>query len=354
MAITEQAVKDALKGVQDPDLHKDLVDLGMIKDIKVDGGKLELTVELTTPACPLKDQIGESVKAALKKNLGVTDIKLNWTANTSATNLTQSDLIPGVRNIVLVGAGKGGVGKSTVAANLANALAQHGAEVGLLDADIYGPSVPTMFGIHEQPVATEDQRIIPHVKYGLKLMSMGFLLQEGQAVVWRGPMLDSALRQFLGQVEWGALDYLVVDLPPGTGDVQLSLSRMLPSAQAVIVTTPQDVALADVKRAIGMFNTVHIHVLGVVENMSYHVCTNCGRRAELFGKGAGKRCAEKYGIAYFGEIPLNEEVVRSGDGGKPLLISHPDDPASVALREMASRVAQQIAIHANKAQPATA
>ncbi|MCC6572207.1 MAG: Mrp/NBP35 family ATP-binding protein [Planctomycetes bacterium] len=354
MAFTEQAVKDALKGVQDPDLHKDLVDLGMIKNIKIDGGKIELTVELTTPACPLKDQIGNEVTAAIKKNLNPGEIKLNWSANTSATNLTQSDLIPGIKNIILVGAGKGGVGKSTVAANLANALAQHGAEVGLLDADIYGPSVPTMFGIHEQPVATEDQRIIPHVKYGLKLMSMGFLLQEGQAVVWRGPMLDSALRQFLGQVEWGALDYLVVDLPPGTGDVQLSLSRMVPSAQAVIVTTPQDVALADVKRAIGMFNTVHIHVLGVVENMSYHVCGKCGHKAEIFGKGAGKRCAEKYGISYFGEIPLTEEVVRSGDSGKPILISHPNDPASVALREMASRVAQQIAIHANKAQPATA
>ncbi|MBP9892981.1 MAG: Mrp/NBP35 family ATP-binding protein [Planctomycetes bacterium] len=354
MAITREAILAALKGVQDPDLHKDLVDLGMIKEPKADGANIELTVELTTPACPLKDQIGNEITAALKSKLNAANVKLNWTSNTSATNVTAKDLIPGVRNVIMVAAGKGGVGKSTVAANLANALAQHGAEVGLLDADIYGPSMPTMFGIHEQPIATEDQRIIPHVKFGVKVMSMGFLLAEGQAVVWRGPMLDSAIRQFLGQVEWGNLDYLVVDMPPGTGDVQLSLTRMVPTAQAVIVTTPQDVALADVKRAIGMFNTVKINVLGVVENMSGFVCSHCGKKSEIFGHGAGKRCADKYGITYFGEIPLTEEVVKSGDNGKPILVSHPQDPASLALKDMAMRVAQQVAITANKGHPVTA
>ncbi len=354
MGFTNEQVFSALKGVQDPDLHKDLVDLGMIKNVKSQGSVIELTVELTTPACPLKDQIGGEVTAALKNRLKATEVKLNWTSNTAATNLTAKDLIPGVRNVIMVAAGKGGVGKSTVAANLANALAQHGAEVGLLDADIYGPSMPTMFGIHEQPIATEDQRIIPHVKFGLKLMSMGFLLAEGQAVVWRGPMLDSAIKQFLGQVEWGNLDYLIVDMPPGTGDVQLSLTRMVPTAQAVIVTTPQDVALADVKRAIGMFNTVKINVLGVVENMSGFICSHCGKPTDIFGKGAGKRCAEKYGIAYFGEIPLTEAVVASGDNGKPILVSNPTDPASIALKEFAMRVAQQVAIHANKSQPVTA
>lgn len=354
MAFSKQEILAALKGVQDPDLHKDLVDLGMIKDVKSEGTGIELTVELTTPACPLKDQIGADIRQTLTRRLGAGEVKLNWSSNTAATNLTAQDLVPGIKNVIMVAAGKGGVGKSTVAANLANALAQHGAEVGLLDADIYGPSVPTMFGIHEQPVATEEQRIIPHVKFGLKLMSMGFLLAEGQAVVWRGPMLDSAIRQFLGQVDWGNLDYLIVDMPPGTGDVQLSLTRMVPTAQAVIVTTPQDVALADVKRAIGMFHTVKVNVLGVVENMSGFICSHCGQRTDIFGKGAGRRCAEKYGIAYFGEIPLTEAVVASGDSGKPILVSHPADPASLALKEFAMRVAQQVAIHANRNQPVTA
>ncbi|MCB9893651.1 MAG: Mrp/NBP35 family ATP-binding protein [Planctomycetes bacterium] len=352
MSWTEDDIKAALKGVQDPDLKQDLVELGMIKAIKSEGQTVELTVQLTTPACPLKDQISGEVKAALKK-LGASDVKVNFSADTSRMQ-TASDLIPGVRNVVFVASGKGGVGKSTVAANLAIALAESGAAVGLLDGDIYGPSMPTMFGVHHQPTATDDKRIIPHEKFGLKIMSMGFLLEEGQPVIWRGPMLDSALRQFLGQVEWGELDYLVVDLPPGTGDVQLSLSRMVPQGVSVIVTTPQDVALADVQRAIGMFGTVNIQVLGVIENMSGFVCGHCGEKTDIFGKGAGKRAAEKYGITFFGGIPLTEKVVEAGDGGTPVLKAEPQDPASRALREVSHKVAQQIAIHAAAAQPATA
>jgi ATP-binding protein involved in chromosome partitioning len=352
MSHTEADIKAALKGVQDPDLKQDLVDLGMIRDIKVAGDKVELTVQLTTPACPLKDQISGDVKSALKQRLNLTTT-VNFGADTTRVQ-TASELIPGVRNVVFVASGKGGVGKSTVAGNLALALADTGAAVGLLDADIYGPSTPTMFDLHTQPTATDDKRIIPHQKMGLKLMSMGFLLEEGQPVIWRGPMLDSALRQFLGQVDWGDLDYLVVDLPPGTGDVQMSLSRMVPQAMAVIVTTPQDVALADVQRAIGMFSTVQIKVIGVVENMSGFVCGHCGERTDIFGSGAGQRAAKKYQVTMFGEIPLTERVVASGDSGVPIVKSHPDDPAAIALKDVSYKVAQQISIRAASGQPATA
>ena len=353
MAWTEDDIKLALKGVQDPDLKRDLVELGMIKEVSVDGDAVSLTVQLTTPACPLKDQISSEVKTALLENLGAKAVKVNFSADTSRMQ-TASDLIPGVRNVIFVASGKGGVGKSTVAANMALALAETGASVGLLDADIYGPSMPTMFGIHHQPKATDDQRIIPHQKFGLKVMSMGFLLEEGQPVIWRGPMLDSALRQFLGQVEWGELDYLVCDLPPGTGDVQMSLARMVPQAVAVLVTTPQDVALADVQRAIGMFGTVNLQVLGVVENMSGFICGHCGEKTNLFGSGAGQRAAKRYETTFFGGVPLTEKVVHAGDNGEPILKSDPADPAATALREISLKVAQQIAIHAAAAQPATA
>jgi len=347
MPHTEADVKAALKGVQDPDLHKDLVDLGMIKDIRIDGANIELTVELTTPACPLKEKIAADVKGALTKRLGVSDVKINMTANTTRLQKTAVEMIPGVRNVVFVGSGKGGVGKSTVASNLAVAIAQTGAKVGLLDADIYGPSLPTMFGIRgEQPQARDDKTIVPLQRLGLKLMSMGFLLEEGQPVIWRGPMLDSALGQFLGQVEWGDLDYLLVDLPPGTGDVQMSLARMVPGAVAVVVTTPQDVALADVQRAIGMFGTVKVNVLGVVENMSSFVCGHCGKESKIFGQGAGDKAAKRYKINNLGSIPLTERVVASGDNGTPIVESHASDPAAIALKAVAQKVVQLIAVQA--------
>ncbi len=347
MSFTEAEIKAALKGVQDPDLHKDLVELGMVKDIRSQGKSIELTVELTTPACPLKEKIAGDVKAALTSRLNTTDIKINMTANTTRVQKTAVDLIPGVRNVILVASGKGGVGKSTVAANLAVALSQRGAKVGLLDADIYGPSVPTMFAIKgEQPSARDDKTIVPLQRLGLKLMSMGFLLEDGQPVIWRGPMLDSALNQFLGQVDWGDLDYLVVDMPPGTGDVQLSLARMIPGAVALIVTTPQDVALADVQRAIGMFQGVKVSVLGVIENMSSFLCGHCGKESRIFGAGAGEKAAKRYRIENFGTIPLTERVVVSGDTGAPIVHSHPGDAAAKALCTMADRVARAIAVKA--------
>jgi ATP-binding protein involved in chromosome partitioning len=354
MSWSEQDILGALKGVQDPDLKRDLVELGMIRDVRVEGTAVALTVQLTTPACPLKDQIGNEVKAALKQHLGAEPVTVTFGADTARTQPTASELIPGVRNVVLVASGKGGVGKSTVAANLALSLCEAGARVGLLDADIYGPSTPTMFDLHDQPRATDDKQIIPHEKFGLKLMSMGFLLQEGQPVIWRGPMLDSALRQFLGQVNWGELDYLICDLPPGTGDVQLSLSRMIPDALALIVTTPQDVALADVQRAIGMFAGVHLKVLGVVENMAGFLCGHCGERTDIFGSGAGKRAAAKYGVTFFGEVPLTAAVVESGDSGVPIVRAKPQDPAAAALKELSYRVAQQVAIQAAQGQEAQA
>ena len=354
MSYSAEEVKAALKGVQDPDLKRDLVELGMIGEVTCEGKSIELTVELTTPACPLKDKIGDDITAALKERLGAEAVSINWTANTQSQGPDASELIPGVKNIVLIASGKGGVGKSTISANVATVLAAHGAAVGLLDADVYGPSIPTMFDIHNQPQATEDQRILPHVKFGLKIMSMGFLLEAGQPVIWRGPMLDSAMQQFLGQVDWGELDYLIIDLPPGTGDVQLSLSRMTPGAEAVVVTTPQDVALADVERAIGMFKTVGLSTLGVVENMSGFICGHCGERTDIFGRGAGKKAAEKYGLTDLGSVPLTEKVVHSGDAGRPITVSDPDDPAAVALSAVAGAIAQRLAIRASEKEPAEA
>lgn len=346
MSITEEQVIAALKGVQDPDLKKDLTELGMIKDISVDGDSVSLTVELTTPACPLKDKIKADVESALSDKLEVSSITINMTADTSRLQKTADSMIPDVRNVILIASGKGGVGKSTVAANVALSLAKQGAKVGLLDADIYGPSMPTMFGLHGQPEATEEQEIIPHEKYGIKVMSMGFLLEEGQPVIWRGPMLDSALRQFLEQVRWGELDYLVIDMPPGTGDVQLSLARMVPEAVSIIVTTPQDVALADVKRAIQMFQQMKIKVLGVAENMSSFVCGECGHESKIFGEGAAIKAAERYHIENLGQIPLTEAVVKSGDSGEPLVESNPEDAAAKAFVKIAAAIAQQVAIEA--------
>ncbi|MHC4839506.1 MAG: Mrp/NBP35 family ATP-binding protein [Planctomycetota bacterium] len=347
MSFSEEQIIDALKGVQDPDLKKDLTELGMIKDISSDGDAITLTVELTTPACPLKDKIKADVEDALKKNLGAENITINMTADTSRLQKTAESMIPGVRNVVLIASGKGGVGKSTVAANVAISLSKLGARVGLLDADIYGPSLPTMFDIHTQPEATPDKEIIPHEKFGLKLMSMGFLLEDGQPVIWRGPMLDSALRQFLEQVRWGELDYLVVDMPPGTGDVQLSLARMAPEAVSIVVTTPQDVALADVKRAVQMFQQMNVKVLGVAENMSSFVCGECGHETRIFGEGAAAKAAVRYHIANLGQIPLTEAVVKSGDSGTPLVESTPDDAASLAFAKVAAGIAQQVAIEAS-------
>jgi ATP-binding protein involved in chromosome partitioning len=350
MAITEADVIHALKGVKDPDLGKDLTDLGMIKDIRVMPGKVSLTVELTTPACPLKDAIGADVKQAVTTRLaGISSCDITFTSSVRSSMPTGSALLPTVKNVILVGSGKGGVGKSTISSNLACALAQTGARVGIMDADVYGPSLPTLFGTKgERPEATEDQRIVPITKFGMKLMSMGMLLEEGQPVVWRGPMLDGAMKQFLGQVAWGDLDYLVIDLPPGTGDVQLSLSRMVPQAFAVIVTTPQDIALADVRRAFNMFKQVNIQPIGVVENMSGFVCGHCGERTDIFLSGGGKKAAMQFGVELLGEIPLTSDTAMMTDSGVPAVIQAPDGAFGKVMRAITGKIAQIVAVESSK------
>ena len=348
----ESDIIKALDGVQDPDLGKDLTELGMIKDVSVNGGIVSLTVELTTPACPLKDKIASDVRDAIVSKLdAITEVDINFTSSVKNSFPVGHDLLPGVRNILLIGSGKGGVGKSTIASSVALALAQSGAAVGLLDADIYGPSLPTIFGIKQPPETTQDQQIVPPTKFGIKLMSMGMLLEEGQPVVWRGPMLDAALKQFLGQVVWGELDYLVVDLPPGTGDVQLSLARMVPHATAVIVTTPQDIALADVKRAYNMFQQVNMNVAGVIENMSGFVCSHCGERTDIFLSGGGKQAANMFAVEFFGEVPLSEEVVRHTDSGTPALIEDGESTHSQVIKSITGKIAQWLAVESSKNPP---
>lgn len=345
---TPESVLEALKTVEDPELHKDIVTLGMVKDLAVDNGKVSLTVELTTPACPLKDKIRGDVEQALAP-LGVSGLALEFGAQVrgSKTGAGTTDLLPSVRNIVLVASGKGGVGKSTVATNLAVALRMHGAAVGLLDADIYGPSVPILMGVREEPgkVPVGDGfKLAPPVAHGLPVMSIGFFLEPDQAVIWRGPMLGKALQQLMSDVQWGELDYLVVDMPPGTGDVQITFSQQLKCSGAVLVATPQDVALADVVRARSMFDKVQIPIVGMVENMSGFVCDGCGKQHEIFSRGGARRAADTFGVPFLGEIPMVSAIRELGDKGVPILASEPDSPASRAFLDVAARLAGQLSI----------
>ena len=353
---TQDTVLAALKTVQDPELHKDIVTLGMVKDLAVADGKVSLTVELTTPACPLKDQIQADVEGALAP-LGVTEVAIEFGAQVrgSKAGAGTTDLLPSVKNIVLVASGKGGVGKSTVAANLAVALKKHGAGVGLLDADIYGPSVPILMGVDEEPgkVEVEDGfKLAPPVAHGVPVMSIGFFLERDQAVIWRGPMLGKALQQLMSDVEWGELDYLVVDMPPGTGDVQITFSQQLKCSGAVLVATPQDVALADVVRAKSMFDKVHIPIVGMVENMSYFVCDGCGKQHSIFSRGGAQRAADSFGVPFLGEIPIVSAIREYGDKGVPILAQEPDSPTGQAFLEVAARLAGQLSIASDAADKA--
>ncbi|MFB3068239.1 MAG: Mrp/NBP35 family ATP-binding protein, partial [Acidobacteriota bacterium] len=276
-------ILEALKSIKDPDLGRDIVSLGFVKDVKLCGGAAAVTIELTTPACPVKDQMREEAKQAILALDGIEEVNVEMTARVRPSSSERQGLLSGVKNIVPVASGKGGVGKSTVSANLAVALAQTGAQVGLMDADVYGPSIPTMMGISEKPVSGPNQQIMPITQYDLKIISMGFFLPQEKAVIWRGPMLDKMITQFLGGVQWGVLDYLIIDLPPGTGDIQLSLCQKVPLTGAVIVSTPQDVALNVAEKAISMFDQLNTPVLGIVENMSHYICSHCGHRDEVFG-----------------------------------------------------------------------
>ena len=341
--MTEQDVLKALAGVKDPDLGRDLVDLGMIKNIHVDGTVVGLTVELTTPACPLKEKIEGDVRAALTQRLpAMTSVAIEMTAQVRGQGMTGPIQIP-VKNIFAVGSGKGGVGKSTVAASIAYGLQSYGASVGLMDADVYGPSIPHMLGVNQRPV-THGNRIEPIEVNGLKVMSMGFLVPPEEAVVWRGPMLHGAVTQFLRDVEWGELDYLVIDLPPGTGDVVLTLSQIVPLAGGVIVCTPQDVALLDAVKALNMFKKLKIAPLGIVENMSHFDCPHCGARSEIFGHGGARKKADELGVPFLGEIPINLQMRINGDEGKLKDNLTEDSPSRQYLLNVCEQVAAQISI----------
>jgi ATP-binding protein involved in chromosome partitioning len=360
--MTQDKILEALSNVQEPDLGKDLVTLNMVKDIEINGNEVSFTVVLTTPACPMKDMIGNACINAVKLLVNKEAVvKVNFTSNTTSKRTDPKSVLPNVKNIIAVVSGKGGVGKSTVAANLALALSQGGAKVGLMDADIYGPSVPIMFGVRgERPMmmefeadvssakATETKKgmIAPIEKFGIKLMSIGLLVDEKSAVVWRGPMASSAIRQFVTDVYWGDLDYLVVDMPPGTGDIHLTLMQTVPVTGAIIVTTPQDVALADAKKGIAMFGQAQMNVpiIGLVENMSYFVPAELpDNKYYIFGKDGGKRLAEEYDLPFLGQIPLVQSIREGGDLGIPIMVS--DDMISKeAFGEFAKTAIRSIAM----------
>jgi ATP-binding protein involved in chromosome partitioning len=347
MSVSERDILAAMSKVMDPELHIDLVKAGMVKDIRVDGDKAKLKIELTTPACPMKGKIQADAEAALKQVAGLKTFDIEWgaqvrSAGGGVAGQQGQAILPQVKNVILVGAGKGGVGKSTVSVNLAAALAREGAKVGLLDADFYGPSVPLMTGITERPVSPDGKTLHPLEKHGLKVMSIGFLVEADQALIWRGPMLHGALMQLVRDVRWGELDYLVLDLPPGTGDVALSLSQSVKASGAVLVTTPQDVALADVVRAKQMFDKVHIPVLGIVENMSQFVCPHCSKATAIFNRGGGHKAAEMFNIPFLGEIPLDLKIRESGDAGVPVVLSAPDSPEAQAFMSMARNIAGRV------------
>lgn len=340
---TVAALEDALAQVQDPELHRPLMHLGMLKNLRVEGVTAKMRVILTTPACPLKDRIQSEIEAAVVGVVaGIESVELEWDADVSRTRgVIGRQEIPGVRNTIAVSAGKGGVGKTTVAVNLALALLRTGARVGLLDADIYGPNVPIMLGLTERPSAV-DGRMVPLEKSGLKVVSIGTLIDPDRPVVWRGPMLAGALKQFLFEVNWGELDYLVCDLPPGTGDVQLTLAQSIPLTGAVIVTTPQDVSLADVSRGIAMFQQLRVPILGIVENMSGFVCPHCGEITDIFSRGGGRQLAEDRKLPFLGEIPLDPVVRLGGGDGQPLVLARPESAPAAIFERVASALAGQI------------
>ena len=345
MGLEQAAVLDALKVVRDPDLNRDIVSLGFIKNLSILDGVVAFTIELTTPACPVKDQLRDQARAAVLQLPGVTavDVTLGARVREAVGGEGGRQPVEGVKNIIAVGAGKGGVGKTTLSVNLAVALAKSGGRVGLIDGDIYGPNVPIMLGMKSQ-LATDGQKIIPAEKYGLKVVSMGFLTEDDAPIIWRGPMLHSALQQFFREVRWLELDYLVIDMPPGTGDVALSLGQTVPVAGAVVVTTPQKVSLADSRRAVAMYKKLNIPTLGIIENMSYFVCPGCQKESDIFGTGGGEAMAAELGVPFLGRIPLYQPIREGGDSGVPLMIAEPESPAARAINTAAEQLAAQISI----------
>ena len=347
--LNEQLIFDSLRQIKDPDLHKDIVTLGFIKDLRVDGGEVSFRIVLTTPACPVKEQMQAAAEQYVGALSGVTAVRVTMDAEVpQGRGLGEKVTVPGVRNIVAVSSGKGGVGKSTVAVNIAVALAADGARVGLMDADVYGPNAPLMLGVSESKPEVAGNKLLPVKAHGISMMSMAILKPGDEPMIFRGPILHGLVRQFLQDVLWGELDYLIVDMPPGTGDVQLSLAQLVPVQGAVLVTTPQEVAVADVRRALRMFETVQVPVLGIVENMSYFVAPDTGTRYNIFGEGGGQKLADAYDVPFLGAIPMGLDVREGGDAGVPVVLSHPASPQAAAIRHVAEEVARQVSIEAMK------
>jgi ATP-binding protein involved in chromosome partitioning len=342
--VTVDQVLSSLKKVVDPELHKDIVSMGMVKDLEINDGKVAFTLQLTTPACPFNSEIEQDVRNTIS-NLGVTDLNLKVTARVmEGRAISLDELLPGVKNIIAVASGKGGVGKTTVSVNLALTLAKTGAKVGLLDADIYGPSVPLMLGLTETP-AVNNNKIQPAVSDGVKVISMGFFYEQSQqAGIYRGPIVSGIVKQFLTDVNWGDLDYLIIDLPPGTGDAPLTVAQTIPITGILIVTTPQEVAMNVAVKAIGMFNKLNVPIIGVIENMSYLQCPHCQQHMNIFGKGGGQRVSEKFNIPFVGEIPLHLQIMEGSDTGKPITLSDPSSIQANAFTNVAKTVAGRISV----------
>lgn len=346
VAPTREAILDALRTVEDPELHRDVVSLNMIQDLQINGGAVSLTLVLTTPACPVRSDFQEAVAQAVRAMPGVTSVNVQLGANVRASDARAGGPkpVPGVRNVLAVASNKGGVGKSTVSVNLAVALAQSGARVGLLDADITGPNIPTMMGFSAGFLAEAKQGLHAETRYGVKVASLGFLLPRGTPVVWRGPMIGSAVRQLLHDLPWGELDYLIIDLPPGTSDASMSMCQDAAIAGAVIVSTPQQVALEDAIKAVGMFEKLNVPVFGIVENMSYFICPHCGERTDIFGHGGVEQVADEIGLDVLGEIPLHSSIRAGGDAGVPVTVAEPDSPQARAFVRLAERVAAKLSV----------
>lgn len=343
MSINKEKILEALGTVQEPELHKDLVSLGMIRDVTIENDEVSFTVMLTTPACPLKHQIEKEAREAVTK-LGALKVNVKLDSDVPNDGKLRGLVSATVKNAIAVGSGKGGVGKSTVSVNLAVSLAKTGARVGLLDADIYGPNLPTMIGAPTMPPPT-NEKLQPAVSHGVKVFSMGYLVEPGKPLIWRGPMINSAIRQFITDVEWGELDYLIVDLPPGTGDAPLSLAQAMPLSGVVIVTLPQVVSLEDASRGLEMFNSLNVPILGVVENMSYLKLPD-GSIMDVFGNGGGQRMAEHYNVPFLGKVPMSPDVRIGGDEGNPIVIKDPKSETAVALREISEKIAAQVSVNA--------
>ncbi len=347
--MTREEIISVLANIKDPDLHRDIVSLGFVKRVEVADSKVEIEIQLTTPACPVRDDMKSQAVQEVRKLGFKGDVNVTMTSQVVAhANQTREQILPGVKNTIAVASGKGGVGKSTVAVNIATALAKDGAKVGIVDADVYGPSLPLMLGVTERPETepVDDKRfkIYPVEKFGIKLMSIGFLVDTETPMIWRGPMASGAVKQFLTDVIWGDLDYMIFDLPPGTGDVQLTLVQTIPLTGAVIVTTPQDVSLADVRRGVRMFQKVNVPIFGIIENMSYFVCSHCGHREEIFSHGGGQKTAEKFGVPFLGEIPIYTPIRVGGDTGRPIVISEPESEQAQIIQSVARRLAARVSI----------